>query len=289
MKKNIIVLNILRIAVLLAIFGVIGAYIYDIYANGTPFGDNIFRTAAIVFMLLGTLVRLMGRRGRRGLEFYERHFKEELGQAFMNKPLMRKKLLCAVRLYNEDNYRKALKYLADLYKKSETARDGLPVMLFIALCYSDAGLPQEAVKVYQQMLEVDHRNERVHSNLGYQLMRLGDFSLALQHFGKAVEYNPQHYYAYVNRANCYFRTDDYENAERDALEALEIKSNGREAASLLAVLAAIRGDSQAEKKYSRIYVNNGGDGDELRESIAHYLAAEKEREQEESEEQEAEA
>lgn len=279
--KNRIVLNILRVVIILAIFGVIGAYIYDIYANGTPFGDNIFRTAAIAFMLLGTLVRLMGRRGRRNLEFYEKHFKDELGQAFMSKPLMRKKLICAVRLFNEENYRKALKYLADLYKKAETSRDGLPVMLFIALCYSDAGVPEEAIKVYQQMLEIDHRNERVHSNLGFQLMRVGDFSLALQHFGKAIEYNPQHYHAYVNRANCYFRQDDYENAEKDALEALEIKANGAETASLLAILSAVKRDKEAEKKYTRIYANNGGDGAGLKEAITHYLAAEKERQEDE--------
>lgn len=286
--KNRIVLNILRVVIILAIFGVIGAYIYDIYANGTPFGDNIFRTAAIVFMLLGTLVRLMGRRGRRNLDFYEKHFKDELGQAFASKPLMRKKLVCAVRLFNESNYKKALKYLDDLLKKAESPRDGLPVLLFIALCYSDAGYPEDAIRVYQKMLDIDHRSERVHSNLGFQLMRVGDFSLALQHFGKAIEYNPQHYFAYVNRANCYFRQDDYENAEKDALKALEIRSNGAEAASMLVILSAVKGDVEAEKKYTRIYVNNGGDGNELREAVAHYMAAEKERqEDEEFEDEEA--
>ncbi len=279
--KNKALIIFLRIVIVLAIIGIIGFYVYDIYANGTPYSENVFKTAAVVFALIGTLVKLMPRRGRRNLQFYEAHFKDELGQAFVNKPRLRKKLLSAVRLFDEDNFRKALKYLTELYKKAESSRDGLPVMLFIALCYSEAGIPEEAVKVYQRILQADYRNVRAHSNLGCQLMRIGDFSLALEHFGAAIDYNPGHYYAYINRANCYFRKDDYENAEKDALEALEIKGNGREAASLLAILSAVKGDKEAEKKYSRIYVNNGGDGNELKEAIAHYLAAENEKREDE--------
>ena len=104
-------------------------------------------------------------------------------------------------------------------------------------------------------------------------MRLGDTSRALEHYEKAVEFNPANYFAYINRGNCYFRLDDYENAERDALRALEIKGNGKEAASLLAILAALRNDEDTKKKYIRMYVTNGGNAQELQAAITHYMTA----------------
>lgn len=268
---------ILRIAIILGILGTTAAYIYDIYANSTPIRENLFKALSIVFALLGIYAKLFVRRGRRGrknLAFYEKSYKNELGRAFADEPRLRRKLVSAVRLYNEDNFRKALKYLSDLYKKADASGDRLPVMLFTALCYSDSGYAEEAVQIYLRMLEIDRCNDRVHSNLGFQLMRLGNYSLALEHYEKAVEFNPDSYFAYINRGNCYFRQDDYENAERDALRALEIRGNGKEAASLLAILGALRNDEEARKKYTRIYVNNGGDGEGLKEAIAHYMTAE---------------
>ena len=270
-KKTVIIL---RIVLILAMLGIIGAYAYDIYANGTPVRENLFKVLSIVFALLGTLARLFTKRGRRNLAFYEKNYKSELGRAFIEEPKLRKKLISAVRLYNEDNFQKAIKTLSQLSKKADASADKIPVLLFTALCYSDMGYSSEAVNVYYRILEIDRCNDRIHSNLGLQLVRLGEFSHALEHFEKAVEFNPGNYFAYINRGNCYFKQSDYENAERDALRALEIKGNGKEAASLLAILAALRNDEENKKKYIRIYVNNGGSGDGLKAAIAHYLEAE---------------
>ena len=269
-KKTVITL---RIVLALAMVGIIGAYIYDIYANGTPIRENIFKVLSIACALLGTLVRLSAKRGRRSLDFYEKNYKNELGRAFADEPKLRKKLIGAVRLYNENNFRKAIKILTELLGKADASSDRIPVLLFTALCYSDMGCSPEAVNVYYRMLEIDGRNDRIHSNLGLQLMRLGDTSRALEHYEKAVEYNPDSYFAYVNRGNCYFNQDDYENAEKDALRALEIRGNGKEAASLLAILYALKGDEEAKKKYIRIYVTNGGNGEGLKAAIAHYITA----------------
>ena len=79
----------------------------DVIWLKTPYSKNLFRTIAIIVLLLGTLLKLINGSGRNSLNMYEKAYANELGYAFKNKPFQRKKLLCACRLYNESNYRKA--------------------------------------------------------------------------------------------------------------------------------------------------------------------------------------
>ncbi len=271
MKKK--ALNIILIIfVVLLIIGIIGAYLYDVLFLKTPFADNLFRTLSIVFLLLGTLVRLIGGGGRKSLDIYEKAYAKELGYAFNNKPFQRKKLLCACRLYNESNYRKALKYLYQLLKETEFERDAVPVLLFIALCYTDAGVPDEAIRAYYEILKIDSENAQVHSNLGGLFIGVGDYETALMHYNKSIEILPENYYAYVNRANYYFRINDYDNAISDAKQALEYKNNGTEAASLLTIVYALLGDSENKKHYYHISITSGKNPKELDEAIEFYLS-----------------
>ena len=73
----------------------------------------------------------------------------------------------------------------------------------------------------------------MHSNLGGLFIKEGDFETALKHYNKSIELKPDNYFAYINRANYYFRIYEYDLAINDALKALEFKSNGFKAASLL--------------------------------------------------------
>lgn len=252
--------------------GVVALYVYDVAANGTPYTQYLFRMLAVVCVLAGTLVRLLNGTGRKSLAVYERAYEEELGYAFQNQPLWRKKLLCACRLYNESRYEKALKYLFDLLQKAEFERDAVPVLLFIALCYTDAGAPAEAIRAYQELLKADQNHALAHSNLGLLFMAEGDFAAARRHYDASIALLPENYYAYLNRANCLFRTGDYDGAIADAEAALTHKNNGAEAASLLTVLYALRGDEENKKKYYHLALTAGRSPEELNESIRHFLS-----------------
>ena len=258
--------------VILLLLGIVAFYLYDVIFLKRPYTDRLFRMLASVFLLLGTLVKLVNIPGRKGLEFYEKAYENELGYAFKNKPLQRKKLLCACRLYNESNYRKALKYLFQLLRETEFERDAIPVLLFIALCYTDAGVPGEAIKVYYDLLKIDPKNARVHSNLGGLFIAEGDFETALKHYNKSIELKPENYYAYVNRANYYFRINEYDNAITDAKQALEFKNNGAEAASLLTIVYALLGDEESKKKYYHLSLTAGKKPEELNEAIRYFLS-----------------
>ena len=268
--------NIIWIAVvILLIVGIIAFYLYDVIWVKTAYTKNLFPTIAIICLLLGTLLKIVNGSGRKSLEVYEKAYANELGYAFKNKPFQRKKLLCACRLYDESNYRKSLKYLFQLLREIEFERDSIPVLLFIALCYTDAGVTDEAIKVYYDLLKIDPNNPQVHSNLGGLFIKEGDFESALKHYNKSIELKPDNYFAYINRANYYFRQNEYDNAIIDAKQALEFKNNGVEAAGLLTIIYTLQGDEENKKKYYHIAITSGKNPADLNEAIQFYLNEQK--------------
>ena len=271
------------VVVILAIIGMVGFYIYDVFWVGTPYNEHLFRTVLTVCILLGTIGKLMG--GRRGhLSLYEKSYAEELGNAFADKPLLRKKLLRACRLYNESNYRKALKYLFDLYRQAQSAKDAVPVLLFIGLCYTDVGLHKDGIKAYEELLKIDPYNGQVYSNLGYLFVAEGDFERALANYDKAIDYKPDYYSAYCNRGNCYFRMGEYDKAIEDGLQALKLKNNGVEAAGLLTIIYALQQDEENKKKYYHLAITSGKSPKDLNAAIAYYLNELEEEEEDEEDE-----
>ena len=266
-KTNIIIV----VLIAAAIIGLIAYYLYDVLYIKTPYTKNLFRMLAIVFMLLGTAVRVFNGGSRKNLNMYEKAYANEIGFAFNNNSVQRKKLLCACRLYDESNYNKALKYLFQLLQECEHDRDAVPVLLFIALCYTDAGYTEDAIKSYYELLKKDNNHAQAHSNLGHLLVKSGEFESALKHYNKSIEIKPENYFAYINRANYYFRINDYDNAITDAKQALQFKNNGVEAASLLTIIYALKNDEENKKKYYHIAITSGKQPEELNEAIQYFL------------------
>lgn len=268
--KNKIVKAICVTLVILLILAMVAVYFYEVLVLKVPYTENLLRSLMVVCAGVGTLIKLCAGTGRKSLLVYEKAYADEIGTAFKNEPRLRKKLLCACRFYNESNYKKALKNLYDLLREAEISKDKVPVLIFIALCYTDANLPQEAIKAYNELLRIDPGNAQAHSNLGMLYVHAGDFAQALAHYDRAVELKPDHYYAYSNRANYYFRIQDIDAAVADARKALEIKNNGREAAALLAIIYALQGDEENRKKYFHVAIASGQDPHELKQAIEYY-------------------
>lgn len=270
MKKN-AVRTIVTILVVLLILAMIGFYLYEVIVLKKPVTENLVRVLALLVAAIGTLVKLYGgRTGRGSLQMYEKAYANELGKAFSEDPKRRKKLLNACRYYDESNYPKALKCLSQLQKNDLTRKELVPVLLFTALCYTDAQVPEEAIRVYERLLAYDPGNSQVHSNLGLLYASQGQYEKALQQYGRSIDCKRENYYAYVNRANCYFKMGEYDPAIEDALTALTFKNNGHEAASLLAILYAMRGDEQNKNKYFRLYIAAGKSGEDLNNAIDYY-------------------
>ena len=269
-NKNNLKVALTVIAVLLILFG-IGISLYSIFVKGEPLGNVLIRFIIIVLSAVVAIARINTDRPKSlPLEQYEKAYAEELGTAFCDQTMNRTKLLCAVRLYNESKYRKALKYLLELLPTARTDKDRIPVFFFMALCYSDGGAPLEAVVAYESLLKIEPCHAQAHSNLGLIYVKLEEGEKGLYHYDRSLECDPNNYYAWVNRANYYFRLREYESAITDALRAMELKNNGVEAASLLAVSYALTGKNELMEKYFHTAVVLGKSPDDLNASIDYF-------------------
>ncbi len=268
--------NLILILMIVILVVCIGAYIYDIVFNNAPYQKNLVKVILVVVLILISMFRMFKGGNRANLDFYEKAYEKELGSAFAHTPALRKKLISATRYYDEDNYNKALKVLSSLSHQAKSENDLVPVLLFSALCYTDVGLIDYAIKTYYGLLEHSSKNSQAHSNLGGLHLANGDFDLALSHYSEAIDCDRTNYYAYNNRANCYFRMQDYDKAIQDAKKALEVKNNGVESATLLAVIYALKGDTENKDKYYHLATVSGRPAQDIDRAIEHHMNEQKE-------------
>ena len=256
------------VVIALAMLAVIGLYVYEVVFLKKPYTENLTRFLAIFVGLIGTMVKLFaGNARRRPLEFYSKQYDEDIRYAFKNNKIARKKLLCAIRLYNENNYKKAIKYFTQLTKDIQNEHDAYAVYVFAAICFSECGIHNEAIKIYYQLLEYMPNNATVHNNLSHEHMEDGNFDLAMQHINESLRIDPYSHTTYINKANCYFYQNKIDETIENALKALSLKNNDTNSSSLLAVAYTLKDDKENAKKYFQVAVNNGKNAKDLKEAI----------------------
>ena len=266
MKRSI--LNILSIIIVLVLICcLLIVYFYRFMTEQESYIHDLFPTLIFIMLGAGCLAKLITSQGRVHLDVYEMCYKDEIGNAFKNNPLKRKKLLSACRFYHEKKYSKALKLLTQLFEESRQNNELVPILLFMALCYTELGSLDTAQKLYYKLLGLEPNHAQAHYNVGAVFMKIGDYDTALTHFDMAVEIQPNNYYAYLNRANYYLRIKDYDKSIADAKQALIIKDNGVEAAILLTVVYSIIDDEYEMENYYDIAVALGKKPDDLDEVI----------------------
>ncbi len=263
---------IIRVVLILVMVAVAVFYVYDIAVNRTPPTEHLFRTIAIECLCIASLIRTFGRQ-RKSLEFYATEYADILSGAFEDQPLWRNKLLCAVRLYNEDRCEKALKYLADLKERCHSGQDLYAVLLFGALCFTDLNADEQAMKLYQELINRELATSRVYSNLGQLQNRAGEYEKALQSYQYALDYDRDNAYAYNNIAQAHFQMHELEQAIPYAEKALEINPKMHQASTLLAIIYDLLDDRSNREKYFHIAISSGRDPKELKEAMAFYRSA----------------
>lgn len=277
MKKKLI-----RSIFILLAAAMVGFYFYDLKVNGSAPGDNLFRTISIVCICIGGFLRTGSTPARRSLKAYDAVYTDILREAFITQPFWRNKLLCAVRLYNENNFDKSLKYLFDMKQRCQTKQDEYAVMLFVALCFTEMGLYDHAEKVYMQMIFGEIADSRVYSNFGNVLNRKGEYERAIQNFHHALDYDAKNANAYNNIAQAHFQMNKLEQAIPYAEKALEINPKMRQASSLLAIIYDLLGDGDKSSHYFHIAISSGYDPKELKEAIAYFRSSREELESQEN-------
>lgn len=269
-KKNRIIKIILSVILIAAIIVSAVMYFVDIIVNNTPPMQNLFKALIAIFICGGALVKVFVKKGRRSLAFYESQYYKDIGTAFANAPLYRKKLLCAIRLYNEDNLGKALKYLGHLKQISKTRDDLYAVGLFTGLVFTDMGYAQDAIIVYNALINMNITSTTIYGNLGSLYSGMGNYDDAIACSRLAIQNDENNPAPYNNLARLYFDTYDFENAKNYALKALKINHKFHQSATLLAIIYSLENDKENFEKYSHISIAGGENPLRLQNIIKHY-------------------
>lgn len=271
-KPNITKIILICILVALIIVSA-GFFVADLIINDTPPTKNLFKALAAIFICCASLVRLLSNRGRRSLTSYESAYREHIRDAFADRPFYRKKLLCAIRLYNEDRYDKTIKYLLDLQEVSRTRDDIYAVGLMLGLTLTDMGCYNDAIRVYNALIQKNITSSTIYGNLGHVHSTLGNLRDAISYIELAIQNDVNNPAAYNNLAKLYFDIFDFENAKSNALKALQINHKMYQASTLLAIIYTIEDDKANAEKYSHMAIAGGKDPAELNEAIARYTTA----------------
>lgn len=267
MKKDIKLRIILAAVIGLLIIALAALLISDTAKNDWKF-DTANGTKSLIVLagLVLSLARLIsGIASPRSLRIYEKAYKDEIGNAFSrsDNKKYKTKLLKSLALYNENRFGDAIKILEQLEDKCNTADDFCAVSLFKALCYSDSGAAESAIKEYETLLKYNSKHATAWSNLGLLYKKTGKDADAMRCYDNAVKADPENAYAWNNLAQAYVKSCEWQKAIEPALRSLELKANMYQADTALTVAYYALGKTEESKKHFEHAVANGGNADAI--------------------------
>lgn len=115
------------------------------------------------------------------------------------------------------------------------------------------GRMQEAEKIYQGLILLDHRNAYFHAVMGAIHQKRGRPIEAIVEYGQAIRLNKADISAYVNRGEIYLRHKNYRKAAEDFRSAILMDREGRNlwANRARSLVIAIRRQIEADRTTGR--------------------------------------
>lgn len=270
MKKRKIVL---RICFFLLLAITIAMPIIDYLMNGYVSANSIKGSIVLIvgdFLFLIRHVVVYSSGDKKTFAVYESKYEDIVKGVFTSDDTKkeRKELFTAIDLYNQDKYNKSIDALNKLLPKCQKSNERYAVLMFIALCYTDMGANEAAIKAYEKILSYDMSKSTAWSNLGYVYKKMGNFEKQIECYTQAINYDKENPFAYNNLAQALFSQGLYEEAIPCAEKALEIKANMHQSASCLALCyCAMENDEECER-YAKIAILNGSNEEGLRSLIS---------------------
>lgn len=259
------IISLILIIVLIA--ALIGFLIYETAQNGWQLKtDDLGKFVIVLAGLVLSLIRLLAAPRGTSLKIYERSYKEHICSAF-SRPEQKKektKLLKAIKTYNEDNYASAIKQLDALLEKTNYGDDICAVLMFKALAQTDAGLSDDAISTYEELLKYDKKRSAVWSNLGILYMKKGRRADALRCYTSALELDKENPQAWNNLAQAYLTIGDWQRVIEPAKRAIEINEKMHQSESALSIALFALGEKEESKKYFDRAVLHGSNGESIK-------------------------
>lgn len=138
------------------------------------------------------------------------------------------------------------KGLIDLEKRSKNEPEDPEATFSLALAKKRRGQFDEALTLYEKILDVRYLSDRVYNNIGNIYAAKNNFNDAISNYKKAIENNPYLVSAHYNLSQIYRKTFRFDEGEREYQEAQRIDSE------LLKTYASIKGPS-----FNRFVIDEG--------------------------------
>lgn len=262
--KNKVLKIVLLIVIIALILVVVGMSVREIVVKEDT--SSIPRAAILVVSLILSAVRLItgrGRRGRRPLAAYRKHYEDIVGNAFANDPKQEKTFLRALEAYALNQPADCLKHLGRLTPSYQSYSDRFAVTFFCALCYDDMKMYAQAIGLYEQALQL-REHATAASNMGICYQRIGNYEDAIAAYERAIAIDPVLAHPHNNIAHLYIRMDELEKALPYAIKAAELDNKLAPAYSAMAICYAMAGDREPYEKARRQAVLCGADEADIR-------------------------
>jgi len=253
MKKVIIwVLNILVLG------GAAAAIVYEVFFAEEMNMRMVVKASTVLLTYLLAIFGVIRKKSVFDYTIYEDIYKDIIRKAFESDKRSYHRLMKAISLYNDDKYEAAIKVLDKLKPMCINYQDYSAVLMFKALCQTDAKQYHNAVATYEELLKMDHSNSRAWSNLGLAYTRINRTDLAENAYHNALAYDKNNAFAYNNMAVFYLNNGEPEKGLECAMEALRINNKMYQAISAAALCHAHLGNKEEAYRYCKMYGTNGG-------------------------------
>jgi Flp pilus assembly protein TadD len=139
--------------------------------------------------------------------------------------------------------------------------EGLTAVLYALVCVlallsvQQGFLWRDPAALWEATLKITKTSAAAYCNYGSELMKRGDYSRALEYFGRAAELAPSLDVAYINMARSYHALGDRENARFMFKRTVEVSPKHPGARTMLAAMLREEGRYQEALEFSRESVN----------------------------------
>ena len=255
---------VLRLIFYVAVIGGgIALLVYEIGFKSVP---DYFRAAQVAGVLAVYIIAMTGTRAKQKkyiMSSYEKDYADIIKDSFFDNKKAYKRLIKGIDCYNKDNYRGAIRIFERLQGECSSSNEYVAVRFFEGMCYLECEFYEEAIVIFEDMLQRNNIFTYGWVNLGNAYMEAGNLNKAIEVIGRAIDLEPDDAVNYTNLAALYGRQGNPEMAVEYAQKAIARNGNQLEAISTAAVAYKMLGDWENVEKYRNMYSVCGGDLEEI--------------------------
>lgn len=187
--------------------------------------------------------------------------------AFADDPLLRNKLLSAMKDYGSNMPKAALGKLAKLAPQCRTDEERYAVAMASALCHIAQRNYEGAILEYNKAVILNPTSELA-TTIGSCQQRLGQLTAAKDSYEFALDLDSKSIEARSSLATVYVAQGKYETALEHAMMALKLDENHASSLATCAICHGVQDETLLYKHYLKLAVENGYSEEKIKKTVS---------------------